>query len=68
VTDPNGAAATGRGIYELDAEMAELLVLLPAAEAGALERAAKQRGLTAGQLLRRLIRDFLDPVTPPRCA
>ena len=54
------------GIRELDREMAELLVLLPAAEAAALERAAKQRDLTAGQLVRRLIRGFLDPAFPPR--
>jgi hypothetical protein len=46
--------------------MAELVLLLPAAEADALERAAKQRDLTPGQLLRRLVRDFLDPGLPPR--
>lgn len=66
MSHPNGTPDTSRGIHELDGEMAELLVLLPAPEAAALERAAKQRDLTAGQLLRRLIRDFLDPAIPPR--
>jgi hypothetical protein len=49
------------GVRTLDREMAELLVLLPAAEAAALEEAAKARDLTTGQLVRRLIRDYLDP-------
>jgi hypothetical protein len=45
--------------------MAELVVLLPAEEAAALERAAKQHDLTTGQLVRRLVRDFLAPALPP---
>ena len=56
----------GRGVLRLDGEMAELVLLLPAEEAEALEGAACRRGLTSGQLLRRLIRNFLDPGLPRR--
>ena len=66
MSHPNGVPDPGRGITELDREMAELQVLLPAREAAALERAAEQRDLTAAQLVRRLIREFLDPALPPR--
>jgi hypothetical protein len=40
-------------------EVSELLLLLPAGDATALERAAYHRGLTVGQMLRLLVRDFL---------
>src|SRR4051794_15255138 len=43
-----------------DEEIVELALLLSAGQAAALEAAARRRGLTAGQLARRLIRDFLD--------
>jgi hypothetical protein len=69
VIDMNEASATpsdGRGPPRLDMEMAELVLLLPAEEAEALEGEACRRGLTSGQLLRRLIRDFLDPGLPRR--
>ena len=56
----------GRGLPRLDKEMAELILLLPAEEAEALEGAAHRRGLTPGHLLRSLIRDFLDPGLPRR--
>jgi hypothetical protein len=39
--------------------MAEVTLLLPSGQAAALERVARQRGLTVAQLLRRLIRDCL---------
>jgi hypothetical protein len=41
-------------------EVTEILLCLPVFQAGALEEAARQRGLTTGQILRRLIRDFLS--------
>jgi hypothetical protein len=66
VSHPQGIPDQRFGVRELDREMVELLVLVPADEAAALERAAQQRDLTAGQLIRRLIRDFLDPALPPR--
>jgi hypothetical protein len=40
-------------------EVSELLLLMPAGDATALERAAGRRGLTVGQMLRLLVRDFL---------
>jgi hypothetical protein len=42
-----------------DHEMLELVLLLPARQAFALERAARRQGRTAGQVLRRLVREFL---------
>ena len=58
--------AGGPGVIRLDPEMAELVLLLSAEEAEALERAAQKRDLSTGQLLRRIIRDYLDPGLPPR--
>jgi len=49
-------------------EMLELVLLLPARQALALEQAAQRQGRTIGQELRRLIREFLaegDPDTRP---
>jgi hypothetical protein len=43
----------------LDAEMAELSLLLPAGQAAQMERLAHSRNLTVGQLIRLLIRDYL---------
>jgi hypothetical protein len=40
-------------------DITELSLLLPASQAAALERTAKARGLTTGEMLRGLIRDFL---------
>ena len=49
----------------LDTEVVELALLLPRGLAVALENEAEQRGLTAGQMLRRLI---VAIVTPPKKA
>jgi hypothetical protein len=43
----------------LDEEMAELALLLPVWQATQMERRARSRGLTLGQLIRLLIRDHL---------
>jgi hypothetical protein len=51
-------------ILSLDAEMAELLLLLPTSQAEALEEAAHERGLTSAQLTRRLIAAFLRENAP----
>jgi hypothetical protein len=53
-------------IQHLDGEMTELVLLLPGWQAAALERAAQQRGLTGGQLTRRLIATFLNDTSIPR--
>ena len=55
------------GITELttlDAEIVELALLLPRWQALALENAAHLRGLTAGQMLRRLIGNSLNTMSP----
>ncbi len=47
----------------VDKEVVELALLLPRWQAVALENAAHQRGLTAGQMLRKLIGNSLgNPV------
>ena len=44
----------------MDAEIVELALLLPAWQAQALANAASQRGMTAGQMLRRVISDIVS--------
>jgi hypothetical protein len=71
------ASADGSEISRLDGEMVELALLLPSWQAAALEVAAQDQGLTAGQVLRHLVRNFCDafpafgPLPPnrqsPRC-
>lgn len=43
----------------LDSEVVELALLLPAWQAQALANAASRRGMTAGQMLRRVIGELL---------
>ena len=45
-----------------DEQVAELFLLLPGRQAAELERLAHFRGLTMGQLVRLLIRDYLTLV------
>ena len=63
---PENARGAPGGIARPCGEVVELGLLLTAWQAGALEAAAHGRGLTAGQLARLLIRDFLDRAAPPR--
>jgi len=52
---------TGRlagDVRRLDSEVLELSLLLPQWQVDALEMAARGRGLTAGQLIRRLIGNY----------
>jgi hypothetical protein len=46
-------------VSRLDAEMVELSLLLPQWQVEVLETAARGQGLTAGQMLRRIIGDSL---------
>ena len=48
----------------IDAEVVELALLLPRWQALALENAAHQRGLSAGQMLRKLIGSSLNSMNP----
>ena len=43
----------------LDQEVVEMLLLLPRWQAEELEAAARERGMTTGQMLRRMIREVL---------
>ena len=54
----------GREITPLDDEVVELALLLPRWQAAALEEAAHTRGLTAGQMLRKLIGKSLRESNP----
>ena len=48
-----------------DGDVLELVLLLPGHQVRALEDAAWRRGLTGGQLARRLIRGFLEEDQQP---
>jgi hypothetical protein len=41
-------------------DVAEISLLLPGWQLAVLEEAARSRGLTSGQLVRRLLRDFIN--------
>ncbi len=45
------------------ADVAEISVLVPGWQLAALDNAARLRGLTSGQLVRRLVRDFVTRET-----
>jgi hypothetical protein len=49
----------GKDAYAPDAEVVELPLLLPRWQALALEQAAEEKGLTSGQMIRRLIGESL---------
>ena len=53
-----------REITPLDDEVVELALLLPRWQAEALEEAAHNKGITAGQMLRRLIGRSLRGADP----
>jgi hypothetical protein len=53
-----------REITPLDNEVVELALLLPRWQAEALEEAAHNRGLTAGQMLRKFIGNGLKSLDP----
>jgi hypothetical protein len=50
-----GVALLNRDIPRMDSEIVELSLLLPRWQIAALEKAARQRGLTTGQMLRQII-------------
>lgn len=51
----NDGNTLGPDISALDAEMTEMALLLPRWQALALQNAAKKRGMTTAQMLRRMI-------------
>jgi len=58
-TAPDEVPVYRKEISPLDGDMAELILLMPNGQTAALETAARERGLTVGQMIRRLIRGFL---------
>ena len=48
--------------FEPENEIVELPILLPEWQVTALEAAAKKRGMTIGQMLRRMFADLFPPV------
>ncbi len=57
---PDLSRLTGLPAAEGPPEVAEISLLLPGWQLAALESAAQARGLTSAQLVRRLLRDFID--------
>jgi hypothetical protein len=58
----NGSYLADRpGFSRLDAEPVEMTVFLTQDQAAALETMAQAQGLTVGQVIRRLVRDFTGP-------
>jgi hypothetical protein len=55
---PRLPSTDGSEISRLDGEMVELSLLLPNWQAAALELAAQDQGLSPGQMIRQLVRDF----------
>ena len=56
---PESVLSAGGDSLPPDGGVIELTLLLPSAQVTALERAARRKSLTLGQMVRRLIRDFL---------
>jgi Ribbon-helix-helix protein, copG family len=52
-------AGNSEAFRRLDEEMVELSLLIPSSQAGTLEEEARRQGLSAGELVRGLIREFL---------
>jgi hypothetical protein len=65
-TSMGGSTLHESGPTILDGEMAEFSLLLPGWQAAALEATAHAQGLTAGQMVRRLIQDYFARFAHPR--
>jgi hypothetical protein len=46
-------------LSRLEGDVVELSLLLPGWQLGALEKASRRQGLTTGQMVRRLVQEFL---------
>jgi hypothetical protein len=53
-------------LHWLEADVAEVSLVLPGWQAAELEGLASSLGLTVGQLLRRLIQEYLTSLQAPR--
>ncbi|MFO0848810.1 MAG: hypothetical protein U0871_09695 [Gemmataceae bacterium] len=59
--EPVGLAAPPAAVARSDQDVIELQLLLPLWQAEAVEAAARRRGMTTGQMLRRVIADLFPP-------
>lgn len=57
---PTESAYHGGDSARFDQEVVELQLLLPRWQAAALDAAARERGMTSGQILRRVIADLFS--------
>jgi hypothetical protein len=57
---PDPSSLSGFPDPDTTPDVAEISLLLPGWQLTILESAAHERGLTSGQMVRRLIRDFCD--------
>ena len=62
------ALPTEEAPFRPEGDLVELTLLLPAWQAAALETAANNQGLTAGQMMRGIIQDFFGKFVRPRPA
>ena len=53
------SGADANELRRLDEDMVELSLLIPSSQAATLEQEARLQGLSAGELVRSLIREFL---------
>jgi len=65
-TAPDEVPVYRKEICPLDGDMAEIILLVSNGQTAALETVARERGLTVGQMIRRLIRSFLRQPAHPR--
>lgn len=66
LVSPSGGASTSP--HATVEDVVELALLLPGNQAAALEAVAFQRGLTTGEMVRRLVREFLAAQQAPTSA
>src|SRR5262245_62818051 len=60
MNEPDLSPLTGVAGPDGPPDVAEISLLLPGWQLAALEDAARSRGLTSGQLVRRLLREFIN--------
>jgi hypothetical protein len=70
MSDPkrNSFGGDGANTCLADREVTEIPLLLPTWQVAALATAAQDRGLTAGEMLRNVLRDFIDGLETRRSA
>lgn len=60
ISEPSSVSGSDAALYRIDDNIAELNVFLPEQQAAALEAAAEHCGLSVAQLVRKVLRKFVD--------